>query len=192
MNHDMFFVPLIVEAYRQPDPRSALARAFAEIVRLGQMPEYRNGYEQFVHWMQLVAAFCEEVDRQGSDEDLMRPSPPTHPMRFQLYRDGRPFGSFALLQGGPPAIVDRVRPGRFRLLFETGWAIWEHALTGEDLLWHKAHPRSPVPMAADDGRRHERPAREICLPGTNMVICVSPGLGAGRLTFQLKPHEVQC
>jgi len=46
-NKSLYFIPLIAKAYEEPDKYSAFQSAIKEIVRLGKLPEYKNGYHQF-------------------------------------------------------------------------------------------------------------------------------------------------
>ena len=103
--------------------------------------------------------------------------------RFRLYHDDRLIADFSLLRGGDPVTVDRVQPGRYRLVFETGWVVWEKTLMERDLLWKF------VPLAADDGRPGALPAQEFPLLAGSLVIRVHPGLGAAQLTLQRAPRE---
>ena len=66
MNEDLYFVPMIAEALGRPDPAGALARAFERIRALGCDERRRNGYQQFLRFMDSVA-------RSGSSEI---PEPP--------------------------------------------------------------------------------------------------------------------
>lgn len=59
MSRDMFFIPLIDRATRQPDVASALRLAFLGIRRLGQHEGYRRGWLQFRRFMDMVAAHAE-------------------------------------------------------------------------------------------------------------------------------------
>ena len=95
--------------------------------------------------------------------------------------------TLTLERGGAPTSVDRVQPGHYRLMLETGWVIWKQSLTETDLLWNKAFPDAPLPLAADDGRSPAQTANEQSVAGTGLTIRMTPGLGAGQLTFQLAP-----
>jgi hypothetical protein len=51
MTPDMFFMPLIADAFRKSDPKKGLKQAFEEIERLGRNPEYQRGFKQFQVFM---------------------------------------------------------------------------------------------------------------------------------------------
>ena len=60
MNHEMYFIPIIVQALEQQQVRHVLALAFEEIDALGQQPELAHGYTQFRRFMDLIEARCED------------------------------------------------------------------------------------------------------------------------------------
>ena len=56
MGNDLYFIPIIAEALDASDQESALTQAFTTIERLGQNPEYQQGFGQFQQFMDVVAA----------------------------------------------------------------------------------------------------------------------------------------
>jgi hypothetical protein len=68
MSNDLYFIPMIIDAFRRPDPRAALAKALARIRELGQDPAYSVGYEQFQVFMNFVA------ERAGTPAATTSPS----------------------------------------------------------------------------------------------------------------------
>ena len=51
MNKNLYFLPLIADALMQPDLKVALRTAFKRIKELGRLPEYKQGFIQFQHFM---------------------------------------------------------------------------------------------------------------------------------------------
>lgn len=54
MNGDLYFLPLIIEAFKKPDPKIALKQAFNRIRQLGEKPQYKIGFLQFQKFMAEV------------------------------------------------------------------------------------------------------------------------------------------
>lgn len=54
MSKDLYFIHLIADAFQQPDPKLALKAAFEKILKLGQLPEYARGFEQFKRFIELM------------------------------------------------------------------------------------------------------------------------------------------
>jgi hypothetical protein len=54
MSNELYFIPRIAAALRGPDTFASLAEAIAEIVRLGRLPGYAEGFDQFRAFMATV------------------------------------------------------------------------------------------------------------------------------------------
>lgn len=63
MNDGLFFIPMIVEAFEQSDPQSALRKTFARIKNIGPQPGRTEGFRQFLRFMREAAR---EHSRTGS------------------------------------------------------------------------------------------------------------------------------
>lgn len=64
MSHRLYFLPILMKAVTSPDRRRALREAFQQIEEVGRGPDYREGYAQFLRFMQ-------EATRQApADEDV--------------------------------------------------------------------------------------------------------------------------
>ncbi len=63
MSDDLYFIPLIVRALKQPGPAEALQAAFAEIQRLGQQTKYAQGHKQFQMFMAAASQSPREASR---------------------------------------------------------------------------------------------------------------------------------
>lgn len=62
MNADLFFIPILADAFRQPNPATALREAITRIESQEHVPQYLLGYLQF---LRFVAA---GVSKGGADE----------------------------------------------------------------------------------------------------------------------------
>ena len=54
MNSDLYFIPIIARALKEPDPQAALKAAFDEIKCLGQQKQFSRGLAQFEMFMDSV------------------------------------------------------------------------------------------------------------------------------------------
>jgi hypothetical protein len=54
MNKTLYFLPIITEAFRQADQRTALESAFKEIASLGERPEFAEGFQRFREFLALA------------------------------------------------------------------------------------------------------------------------------------------
>ena len=65
MAHEMYFIPILLDAFDAPKPREALRQAFGQIETLGRQPGYETGYAQFREFMRLVAQ--DAGDRESNE-----------------------------------------------------------------------------------------------------------------------------
>lgn len=183
MSEDLYFISRIAAALQEPDPRKALDRAFRRIQEFGRARKYQRGYEQFLRFMQAVGyrpheALPRHVERPP--EPTVRPAV----LVVRLERDGHSPVTVSWGSGQRTGIFGDIMPGRYRLVLETGWVLWEGHLRAEDLLWSSAHPESPLRLAADTGTRADVSTREIRLLDGAMLLRVYAGLEAGWLEIE--------
>jgi len=70
MNEDLYFLPLIIEAIRKPEPKTELKRAFERIRELGEKPQFKTGFIQFQKFMAELKKSSENKD--GIPDDVIR------------------------------------------------------------------------------------------------------------------------
>ena len=105
---------------------------------------------------------------------------------FYLERDGQLIYKFRFEDSSAKTSFDDMIPGNYQLLLNTGWVLWNGALSAADLVWHEAYPERPLEMAADTGEDHVTPTRVIELLDGELVIRVFPGIESGRLEIELR------
>jgi hypothetical protein len=66
MNKDLYFLQIITEALKAPNPRAEIKKAFEKIAELGRQPDYRQGYLQFCQFMDKVKE-SSDTDFAGSE-----------------------------------------------------------------------------------------------------------------------------
>lgn len=67
MTKDLYFLSIIAEALKQPEPKAALRAAIEEIKTLGQRPEYKQGFLQFQRFMAEVKGNSEKLSQKPVD-----------------------------------------------------------------------------------------------------------------------------
>jgi hypothetical protein len=67
MNKDLYFLPIIAEALRKPEPKESLRAAIEKIITLGHRPEYKQGFLQFHHFMAEVKKKSEKPSMKPGD-----------------------------------------------------------------------------------------------------------------------------
>lgn len=65
MSNDLYFIPIIAKALEQKNTEQSLKHAIEKIKSLGTMPEYKQGYEQFEQFMDIVN---KHVKKKASDD----------------------------------------------------------------------------------------------------------------------------
>ena len=179
MRDDLFFVPLLADALRQPNQKDALREAFGRIESLGRLPAYRRGFTQFRRFMQDVS----QAEREAKIEPL--PTRKTWPwdrpdqLELLIERDRRPVATVFLAESACVRPVANVTAGHYRISTETGWLIWEGDLTPQEVVWSKAYPGEPLRMAAESDTADRRPTRTIRLLAGSLTLSVLAGLESG-------------
>ena len=68
MNDDLFFIPILAEAVKEPDPTTALERAFETIRKMAATPHYSNGCRQWRRFIEAATAGVGESERLAVGE----------------------------------------------------------------------------------------------------------------------------
>ena len=74
MNNDLYFLRILTEALKAPNPEPEIKKAFDKIENLGQRPEYRQGYHQFHQFMDKVkeSGNITSVDSGDLKQEMIR------------------------------------------------------------------------------------------------------------------------
>jgi hypothetical protein len=67
MTKDLYFLPIIADALRQPEPKEALREAIEKIETFGRRPEYERGFLQFQRFMTEVKRNWEKSPQKPED-----------------------------------------------------------------------------------------------------------------------------
>ncbi|MBI1390118.1 MAG: hypothetical protein GC154_16880 [bacterium] len=184
MSHELYFLPLLMKAFDEPDRKQALLQAFEEIRTLGGRPGYQDGYVQFQEFMRCSEESAIETLLTDWEEAPLRlPAMETFPDLI-LHMNGRTVGTIYLSPTGASSSFAPILPGLCQLRLSTGWVIWEERLNDKDLLWTSAFPGQPLLMAAETVESQTPISREFHPLDGALTITVHPGLEAGILRVQ--------
>lgn len=195
MANRLYFIKLLDEALSKPDPRAALDRAISRITDLGRRPEYRQGYQQYLWFMDLVRSELGISHSQmdaglqiGSDDQLMDFKalvddfePEERLPGIIIECDGGRLAALALDSGEPVGVVDSAQPGDYSIDLDTGRRLWQGQLSKQDLIWREAFPDEPLLLAADTDQEPPPASREIELLPDELRLRIVPGRRYGRL-----------
>jgi hypothetical protein len=70
MSKDLYFIPIIADALKQPDSRVSLRAAIEKIQNLGRQPQYERGLQQFQQLMAQVKLNWEKSSQKPEDMAL--------------------------------------------------------------------------------------------------------------------------
>jgi len=179
MHKDLYFIPLLAEAFAATDMRRALTAALGRIAQVGQLEQYRCGFAQYQTWLAAVAA----ATKRDTESPLVAELPWLHAQDIGL----RVACDGTLLWAGrverPTRIIigDGVRPGSYSVETETGWMLTRFDLATSDLVWQRGDNARPIRVAADDGSHQPAPARDLVLPHVGLSIRVYRGREHGHI-----------
>ena len=71
MDNDLYFIPIIADALGQKDAGQAIKKAFEKIESLGTAPQYKQGYEQFRQFMDIVKTSAAKSNSNDIEPDFI-------------------------------------------------------------------------------------------------------------------------
>ena len=186
MSDALFFIPMIAQALREPDPKAAMIDTFERIRAMSREPRYQRGYEQLIDFMdaavtgrledapeEVGALILEELDRPMSVEVIVE-------------RNDVVVASSSFEQAVGAHVVNGIEPGDYRLKLDTGRLLWAGHLSEKDLVWSMAYPGEGLSVAADTEETPRRSTREFDLLDGTLTLRVYPGVETGSLQIELK------
>ncbi|MDM8008446.1 MAG: hypothetical protein QUV05_20095 [Phycisphaerae bacterium] len=187
MHDDLFFMAMIDAALDQPDRRVSMQEAFGQIRRMGRERSYRQGYRQFIHWMQHVAGARQAVDSMRATTLL--PETVDRPASIELLidRDQALFASARLDMRGK-SIVHDIAPGSYRLRLDTGCTLWEGFISKHGEFASRPELGRPLRMAAAT-TSPAAPRAEIRLFDDELVLRLRPEGSAWSLEIHSASSE---
>jgi hypothetical protein len=189
MRDDLCFIPMIADALRRPDQKTALGVAFKRIQAMRHDPRHEVAYGQF---LRFIRAAYEARWHDAPDEGEVRvleEMDRSSTLVLTLERDGVVVATCTFDRTSGIQTVSDVRPGYWQLKTDTGRVLWEGLLTADDVIWAKSHPGRDLPLAAGTGESMRQATREIALLGGTVTLRVYPGVDRGVLEIILKIPE---
>ena len=191
MPDDLFFIPLISKALRQPAPKAALREALEQIEMLGQQRRYRRGYRQFLQLMDAVRTAQVQASPQQLAAAILQAVDPQPRIEILLAQADRVVAVLAFDRAAGVRSAGGIVPGQYQLKLDTGRVLWEGRLTEQHLIWAKAFPGRPLEMAADSHRQPRQATQELSLQDGAVLVRVYPGVEAGVVEVELTRQETQ-
>lgn len=169
MHDDLFFIAMIDAALDQQDRPASLREAFEQIRQMGRQRRYRQGYRQFIHWMQQVAKARQAVESMREETAVLdRPAS----IELLIEHDQTLIASVWLDMRGR-SIVHGIAPGSYRFRLDTGCTLWEGFISEQGGFASRPEPGRPLRMAAAT-TRPEAPRTEIRLFHGELVLRLRP------------------
>jgi hypothetical protein len=187
MHDDLFFIAMINAALDQPDRRASLEETFGQIRRMGRKRRYRQGYRQFIHWMQYMAGAHQTVDSMRAR--TLPPETVDRPISIELHieRDQALFASARLEMRGRSIIHD-IAPGSYRLRLDTGLTLWEGLISEHGEFGSRPELGRPLRMAAAT-TSPAAPRAEIQVFDAELVLRLRPEGSAWSLEIDSRTPE---
>ncbi len=79
----LYFIPIIARALSSDDPKQAMEEAFSEIRKLGNQPEYEEGFRQFLEFVKSANT----PSAQDSEERIQQIKNAIHALIYDLATD---------------------------------------------------------------------------------------------------------
>jgi len=126
-------------------------------------------------WEAELAALCDELGWVGSKSDVI----------LNLARDGVRVTELLFAAGAGTVSVRNATPGQYRLTHRSGLMLWQAVLGPADLIWHIAHGKTPLALAAASADASQPATREWRVVDGELVVRAYAGLETGWLEFEL-------
>jgi len=177
MNDDLYFIPIIIEAFKQPDESGALKKAFEQIEQLGKLARYSQGWRQFCLFMNETFSSAEDCRPEQLEEKFIDTFKRPDLFNLTIEKDGLAVETLTFRYTGDSRTVTNITPGSYKLTFESGLCLWQGTVSSSDVLIPEAYPEANLPMAADDIGEN----RKIPLFGQAGEIKFYAGIGSGSM-----------
>ena len=198
-NRDLYFLRLLQKALQAQDPRTALLEIFETIRRLGETPEYSEGFANFQLFMKAAETTLERdsgaLDEVNSYLDALRGEiaemAKSEPLTIDITRDDNIIGSFPCRIDAEPLMISRVTPGEYQITLSNGRLLWSRHLAASELRWASVFPQSEYPAAAMTEPAQAKASLEESLLAGSLLIEVFPGIEYGSMRISHHPANRQ-
>lgn len=208
----LFFIPIIAKALESEDPVKAIKDAFDEIRNLGKLPEYKDGFDQFLEFINFTAMLSIDdlisEDLDGNDEQketlisALKSRPEwkaefdrinkmaqnlylfDHEIGVEILREDQVIGSFLVSEMS--ATFCHISPGNYTIRLTNGRVVWKGNLTREDLLWAFAYPGKGLAIAAETETDDQKPTKIESILDGELELSVFAGLESGEIKIRVR------
>ena len=200
-DHNLYFIPLLAEAFDQEDRTAALRAAIQEIIQLGDRPEYRKGFEQFLSFLAVgreQSLDKDDLDSIKSDilqiiisnsetdrliEELLHKMGAEPGLALELYRDKELLETRPAPTKGNEAVFKNITPGDYTIKFSNGRVIWQGTITTKDVVWKSAFPDKDYKMVAAIEKEEPDCTKSVRILDGEMSLAIHAGLETGRISI---------
>jgi len=165
MNDDLYFIPIIIEAFKQPDRSNAIKKAFEQIEQLGKLDRYSQGWRQFCLFMNETLVSAENYSTDQLQEKLINTFKRPEVFDITIEKDGIPIETLSFKYSSDSKTVKNIIPGSYKLTFESGLCLWQGTVNAEDVLLadlkmaagtevEKPNPTKTIPIFEEAGMIH--------------------------------------
>jgi hypothetical protein len=201
--NNLYFIPILAEAFDQKDRVGALKEALHEIIQLGNFPDFRKGFEQFLYFMaagqhqfdsecdqdlpkKLVLQKLKKPEMDQLIKELLEKENMGSRLKLELYRDEKLLATQSKPSKKNKAFFSKITPGNYTVKFSNGRVIWQETLEAKDLVWKNAFPGKMYRLAAatEDDQLESSTKTGLILDG-EMILTVNAGPEFGAITITL-------
>lgn len=184
MNDDLYFIPIIIEAFKQPDRSSALKKAFERIEQLGKHDRYSQGWRQFCLFMNETLVSAENYSADQLQEKLINTFMRPEVFDITIEKNGIPIETLSFKYSGDSKTARNIIPGSYKLTFESGLCIWWGTVSAGDVLL------ADLKMAAGTEVEKPSPTKTIPIFEEAGMIHFYRGIGSGSMEIVIKKIRI--
>ena len=184
MNDDLYFIPIIIEAFKQPNRSSALKDAFEQIEQLGKLDRYSQGWRQFCLFMNETLGSAEDCSIDQLEEKLANTFKRPDVFDITIEKSDRPIDILSFKYSGDSKTAKNITPGSYKLIFESGLCIWRGTVSAEDVL------QPDFKMAAGTEVEKPSPTKTIPIFEEAGMIHFYRGIGSGSMEIVIKKIRI--
>jgi hypothetical protein len=200
--NNLYFISILAEAFEQEDRATALKEALHEIIQLGNFPEYRKGFEQFLYFMasgqhqlsddgdsnSIKNPILKKLQNSEMDQlikELLEQEDMRSCLELELYRDEKLLATQSKPSKKNKAFFKKITPGNYTIKFSNGRVLWQGVVVPKNVIWKHAFPKTAYKMAAATEKDELDNTESIQLLDGELLLTFHAGLETGRISIDL-------
>ena len=199
MQEQLYFITEICNSLRKGANAEEINNMVRDIIDKGKDKKYRQGYEQFLRfveagragWLamptqkkQIISQVVNEIIQESSNKII----PTSHKLSLLLERNGVTLATLKFSGEEQSLLIGDIYPGEYSLRTDSDWLLWQESLSETDLFWTHAYPDQDLPMAADTEGTMGKSIKKFGLLNGEIVFRIYPGLESGTMEIEVKNH----